>query len=45
MNVIEVGQDANSIYLVLPFADGGELFDTISAGGAQEEGAHTFLHS
>ena len=28
MNVIEVGQDANSIYLVLPFADGGELFDT-----------------
>ena len=42
MNVIEIGQDANSIYLVLPFADGGELFDTVSAGGAQEEGVTRF---
>ena len=42
MNVIEVGQDANSIYLVLPFADGGELFDTVSAGGAQDEGVTRF---
>eukprot|EP00944_MAST-04C_sp_MAST-4C-sp1_P007611 g7611.t1 len=42
MNVIEVGQDANSIYLVLPFADGGELFDTVNGGGAQEEGITRF---
>ena len=42
MNVLEVGEDANSIYIVLPFANGGELFDTIDQGGAQDEGVTAF---
>jgi serine/threonine protein kinase len=42
MNLLEVGEDANSIYIVLPFANGGELFDTIDQGGAQDEGVTAF---
>ncbi len=42
MNVIEVGQDARCIYIVMPFADGGEMFDTVNRGGAQNEGTTRF---
>ena len=43
MGMTDVGHDAEYVYLIMPFANGGELFDVLDTNGRQSEHDARFI--